>query len=193
MDLFRQFCSFRKLMKDRLVAAFFFLGLVVIVVLFLKTLKAGLVMMGDSFFAGLGLFLSAFFQVLFWFVGLRLVCELMIAVFHINDNLAPEGGKNDTAELDPVEAARIAAAKAAKSASAATKTVVEKTRSRFVDRDEDEYPDYQDPTAKPHTRKTTTRKQATKKPATGKTASRSTGSRTGKKAAKKPAVKTTKK
>jgi hypothetical protein len=183
MDLFRQFFSFEKMMKDRLVTAFFFLGLVVVVLSFLSTIGAGFSRMGHDFISGFGLLLFAFFQILLLFVGLRLACELMIAVFHINDNLSPDGGKSDTAALDPLEAAREAASKAAKSATSVTRNVVEKTKSRFADDDDepvgDVYPDYEDPTPPKRVRK----KPATKKPAAKKTTTTKTT------AAKKPAAK----
>lgn len=195
-------------MKDRLVAAFFFLGLVVIVLSFFSTIAAGFGIMGHSFLKGLGLLLFAFFQILLLFVGLRLACELMIAVFHINDNLSPDGGKSDTAELDPVEAAREIAQKAAKTATSRTKDVVDKTRSRFADDDvkpDDDYPDYEDPTppkrtrkkpvAKTSTAKTTAAKKPTaKKPAAKKPTAKTTSAKkttTRKTTAKKPVRKTT--
>lgn len=206
MDLFRQFFSFDKMMKDRLVAAFFFLGLVVIALSFFSTIAAGFNIMGHSFLKGFGLLLFAFFQILLLFVGLRLACELMIAVFHINDNLSPDGGKSERAELDPVEAARLAATKAEKWASSATKTVVSKTKSRFADNDDsdsdDIYPDYEDPTPPKRVRKkaaskttSTAKKTTAKKPVAKKAPAKKATTRkstTAKKpAAKKPARKVT--
>lgn len=141
IDLFKQFFSFEKLMKDRLVATFFFLGLVVVVMTFFGTILSGLGMMGHNFIAGLGLLVWAFFRIIFLFVGLRLACELMVAIFRIKDTLAPDGGKSDTADLDPFEAARDVATKAAKSASSATKTVVEKTKTKLHDITDDDEDD----------------------------------------------------
>jgi len=172
LDLFKQFFSFQKLMKDRLVATFFFLGLVVIGFKFLGTLWAAF---GNLFNGAAGsgfvLFFSAFFQILFMFVLLRLISELMIAVFHINDNLSPDGGKADTADIDVFETSREAAAKAAKSAGAATKTAYEKTKTKIAERgkDDDDYPDYDDVTppkskAKPKAKRKAKRKPAAKKP-----------------------------
>jgi len=204
MDLLRQFLKFDKLMKDRLVAAFFFVGLASIVLFFLSDLRTSFSVMGRHFFDGLILFVIAFFKILALFVTLRLLCELAIAIFHINNNLSPDGGKSEMAELDPVEAAREIAQKAAKTASSRTKTVVEKTRSRFSDDDDDDaddvYPDYEDPTPPKRTRKKPVAKPAaaTKKPAakkapakktttTRKTAAKKTTAK--KPAAKKPAAK----
>ena len=204
MDLLRQFLKFDKLMKDRLVAAFFFVGLVSIVLFFLSDLRTSFGLMGKHFLDGLILFVIAFFKILALFVTLRLLCELAIAIFHINNNLSPDGGKSEMAELDPVEAAREIAQKAAKTASSRTKTVVEKTRSRFSDDDEpdaeDIYPDYEDPTPpkrtrkkpvakKPTAKKATTTKTTEKKPATKKSTAKKTATK--KPVAKKPARKVT--
>lgn len=193
LDLFKQFFSFQKLMKDRLVATFFFLGLVVIGFKFLGTLWAAF---GNLFSgapgSGLVLFFAAFFQILFMFVLLRLISELMIAVFHINDNLSPDGGKGDTADIDVFETSREAASKAAKSASAATKTAYEKTKTKIAERgkDDDDYPDYDDVTPpKPKAkRKPAAKKTAVKKPATKKAPVKKKAPAK-KPAAKKPAVK----
>lgn len=199
LDLFKQFFSFRKLMKDKLVAAFFFLGLVVIGFEFLGDLWDAF---GDLFDGALGsglvAFFAAFFQILFLFVLLRLVSELMIAVFNINDNLSPDGGKSDTADIDVFETTRDAAAKAAKSASEATKSAYEKTKTKIAERsnDDDNYPDYDDvtpakpkakrkPAAKKATVKKTVRKTAAKKPAAKKPVARKKTTPRKKPAAKK--------
>lgn len=191
VDLLKQFFSFDKMMKDRLVVSFFFLGLIVIVLSFLGTLLSSFwVMVNGHFFSGLALFLGAFIQIVLLFVGLRLVSELAIAIFHINNNLSPDGGKSEMAELDPVETAREIAEKAAKTATSTTKTVVEKTRSRFTDDDEpnaeEVYPDYEDPTPPKRVRKKPAAKTTStaKKPAAKKSVAK-------KAPAKKPARKVT--
>lgn len=195
IDLFKQFFSFEKLMKDRLVATFFFLGLVVVVMTFFGTILSGLGMMGHNFIAGLGLLVWAFFRIIFLFVGLRLACELMVAIFRIKDTLAPDGGKSDTADLDPFEAARDVAAKAAKSASSATKTVVEKTKTKLHDitDDDDDDETFLKPapkTAKPvsKTKKVVT-KTSGRKPSAKKTASKAAPKTTKVKTAKTKTVK----
>ena len=180
LDAFKQFFTFDKFMKDRLVSVFFYLGLVFIVIAFWATLQAAFTSFGYSFFGGVGLLFVAFFQILFLFVGLRLLCELMVAVFHINDNLSPDGGKSETADIDIFETTREAATKAARSASSATKSAINKTKTKLAERDHktaDDYPDYEDPTPpKPTTKKTV--KKASAKNSTAK-----------KKTAKKPAAK----
>jgi len=81
-----------------------------------------------------------FVAIVFTLVGIRLLCELMVAIFRINNNLSPDGGKSETADIDPMVEARKAAEAAAtrarevtktagEKASAATKTAVEKTKS----------------------------------------------------------------
>ncbi len=208
MDLIKQFFSFDKLMKDRLVAAFFYLGLVIVVMKFLGTIRDGFQMMDQSVAGGFGLLLWAFFQILFLFILLRLVAELMIAIFHINDNLSPDGGKADTADIDVIVVARDAATKAAKSASVVTKSVVDKTRSKISeireddDEDEDHYADYEDPMPKPATKTRTVKKTPAKtaqakkpastKPAAAKPAAAKAGAaktQARKTPAAKPAVK----
>ncbi len=177
IDMFKQFFSFNKLMKDRLVAAFFYLGLVVVVIAFWATLKAAFLAFKFSFTGGLSLFFLAFFQILFLFIALRLLAELMIAVFHINDNLSPDGGKSETADIDILETTREVASRAAKQASEATKSVVEKTKGKLGERGDgdDESPDYeapkpaqkpvQKPARKPQAKKSTAQKTPANKPA----------------------------
>ena len=208
LDLFKQFFSFKKLMKDRLVASFFYLGLVVIAFKFLGTLWIAFSnLFNGAAGSGLVLFFAAFFQILFMFVLLRLVSELMVAVFHINDNLSPDGGKSETAEIDVFETTREAATKAAKSASVATKSALEKTKTKIAERGkdhDDDYPDYEGdatpepkPVKKPAAKKTAPKKSqvkkspakkpATKKPATKKAAPKKAPVK--KAAPKKPAAK----
>ena len=169
LDLFKQFFSFSKLMKDRLVVAFFFLGLVVIVMSFLGNLMDSFSMMKDgSFWEGLKAFFRSFFRILFAFVSLRLFRELMVSVFNIKDSLAPDGGKSDTADIDVFDTAKGAMTKAAKSTSSATKSAYEKTKTKIAERgsDDDDHPDYDDPTPPKKTaakRKPAARKTAAKK------------------------------
>ena len=184
LELFKQFFSFKKLMKDRLVASFFYLGLVVIAATFLSTIKLAFALMGHSFFGGLIMLLVALFTILFLFVGLRLACEMMVTLFKINDNLSPDGGKSDTADIDVFETAKDAAAKAAQSASSATKSVVDKTKTKLNERKDggdDDHPDYDDPTPKPARKKPA----AKRKPAAKKTTARKTTAK------RKPAAKKT--
>ena len=197
MDLLRQFFKFDKLMKDRLVAAFFFLGLVVVVATFFATIVLAFRTMDHSFFKGLMILVIAFFKILFLFVTLRLTAELMVTIFHINDNLSPDGGKSDTAELDVIEAAR----KAAQQASVATKSAFEKTKTKIAEvrdnkdsADDESYPDYEDPTPnkKPAAKKPGAKtKPATKKSGTASKPAAQKKTTAKKTAAKKPAARKT--
>jgi len=184
-------------MKDRLVAAFFFLGLVIVVIAFFDRLLTSFSLIGDSQLkSGFALFFKAFFQIVFSFISLRLISELMIAVFNIKDSLAPDGGKSDTADIDVLETTKSAVAKAAKTTSSATKSAYEKTKTKLAERghddddDGDDYPDYDDPTPpkkapvkrKPAAKKSVAKKPAAKKPVAKKAAAK-------KPVAKKPAAK----
>jgi len=179
LDIFKQFFAFNKLMKDKLVAAFFLLSCIAIGLRFFETVVSAFSRMRFSFLEGFYQFLTAFFWIAIWFIALRLACELMVAIFHINDNLSPDGGKSETSDLDPMEAAREAASLAARTASSATKSVVEKTKTKLAERRDgdaadidDVYPDYDDttPVKKPAVKKTAAKKTAAKKTAVKKPA-----------------------
>lgn len=176
VELFKQFFSFKKLMKDRLVASFFYLGLLVIIVSFFSGIITAFKLMPDSFMAGFMMLIAACFSILFLFIGLRLACEMMVTLFRINDNLSPDGGKSDTADIDVFESAKGATSKVAKSASSATKSVVEKTKSKLneLHDDDDDYADYEDVTPKksPARKKATAKKSTVKKTPAKKTAAK---------------------
>lgn len=123
-NLFNFFFSFDKLMKEGLVRAFFWLALINLALrFFAQTLDA---IKLDWFAAVFELF-EFFVGFLLAVVVLRLIAELAIALFRINDNLSPDGGKSETADIDPVAEARRAAEQAAKRAQDMTKTAVDKT------------------------------------------------------------------
>jgi len=128
--LFNFFISFDKLMKERLVKAFYWLALIVITLEFF-----------DAFLWDWLIDLLGFFpKFLLAIISLRLLCEYLIATFRINDNLSPDGGKGETADVDLIDEARkaaeVATAKAkdaAKSATEKTKTALDKTKDRTKD------------------------------------------------------------
>ncbi len=126
MNLINFFTSFDKLMKEKLVQAFYWLALIMIAMAFsaeaLANLKLGPLAKVINFF-------EFFVRILFAVVSLRLFCEGMIALFRINDNLSPDGGKSETADIDPIEEARRAAEEAAKRAREMTNKAVDKTKS----------------------------------------------------------------
>ncbi len=118
------FFSFDKLMKESLVRAFFWLGLLNIGLLFFaETLDA----IKLDWFAAVFEFVGFFAEFLLAIVILRLLAELAIAIFRMNDNLSPDGGKSETANIDPVAEARLAAENAAKRAQSATRSAVDRT------------------------------------------------------------------
>ena len=135
-NLINFFFSFDKLMKEKLVIAFFWLALIVAGLnYFSEALSA--IRLGPL--ASIVEFVIFFGSILLTLVALRLICELAVALFRINDNLSPDGGKSELADIDPISEARKAAEAAAlrarelsktagEKASAATKTAVEKTK-----------------------------------------------------------------
>lgn len=143
-NLFNFFFSFDKLMKEGLVRGFFWLGLINIGLMFFARMFGAVRL---DWLAAPFSFFQFFVQFLLAIVVLRLIAEVVIAIFRINDNLSPDGGKSETADIDPVAEARRAAEHAAKRAgefsktavdktSAATKSAGEKTKSTFDDMSE---------------------------------------------------------
>ena len=123
-NLFNFFFSFDKLMKEGLVRGFFWLALINLGLMFFKE---SLDRINLDWFAAFFGFFEFFVSFLLAIVALRLLCEMAISLFRINDNLSPDGGKSETADIDPVAEARRAAEAAAKRASEVTKTAVDKT------------------------------------------------------------------
>lgn len=131
--IFNFFLSFDKLMKEKLVKAFYWLSLVAIALGFI-TKVIDTILFDKIPFIGPSIdFLLSFLTLLILpilaIVTLRLLCETAIALFRINDNLSPDGGKGETADVDLIEEARKAAETAATKAREAAKTAGEKTRS----------------------------------------------------------------
>lgn len=123
-NLFNFFFSFDKLMKEGLVRGFFWLSLISIALQFAST-SLSAIRLGPL--ASVFAFVQYFVMFLLAIVVLRLVCELAIAIFRINDNISPDGGKSETADIDPVMEARRAAELAAKRAQELSKSAVDKT------------------------------------------------------------------
>ncbi len=126
MDLIKFFTSFDKLMKEKLVKAFYWLALVVIILAFAEHMLDAI---GLKPLGAIPEFIGFFASFLLAIVGLRLAAEMAIALFRINDNLSPDGGKSETAYIDPLEEARRAAEEAAKRAREATSNVVSRTKA----------------------------------------------------------------
>jgi len=136
-NLINFFFSFDKLMKEKLIVPFFWLA-IILTALYFSTIFLETIWLGPL--AKVLNVFTFFVAIVFTLVGIRLLCELMVAIFRINNNLSPDGGKSETADIDPMVEARKAAEAAAtrarevtktagEKASAATKTAVEKTKS----------------------------------------------------------------
>lgn len=120
------FLSFDKLMKEKLVKAFYWLALIAIFLTFGATVF-DTIWLGPL--AGLLRFIGFFVFLLLSIISLRLICEAAIALFRINDNLSPDGGKGETADVDLLQEARKAAEMATSKAREAAKSATEKTKS----------------------------------------------------------------
>lgn len=125
-NIFNFFLSFDKLMKEKLVKAFYWLALIAIFLTFGATVF-DTIWLGPL--AGVLRFIGFFVFLLLSIISLRLLCEAAIALFRINDNLSPDGGKGETADVDLIEEARRAAEVAAAKARDAAKSATEKTKS----------------------------------------------------------------
>jgi len=184
------FFSFEKLMKEKLVIAFFWLALAWYTLKFVGDM---LDKIGLDPLDWLTDFVAFFVGFLMIVVGVRLLCEIAIAIFRINDNLSPDGGKSETADIDPLEealkaarAAEDAAKKAtasAKSAMVRTKSDVEPSKSKAKEPESAPKPAAKtEPKTKTAAKKAAPKKTTAKKPAT-KTATKTTS------ATKKPVAK----
>jgi high mobility group AT-hook protein 2 len=118
-NLLNFFFSFEKLFKEKLVVPFFWLALIV----------AGLGFFAEALdsisldpLAKLIQFIGFFAEIFLVLVSIRIVAEIIVAIFRINDNLSPDGGKGELADIDPVAEARRAAEMAAHRTREMTKT-----------------------------------------------------------------------
>ncbi len=113
-------------MKEKLVLPFFWLAVISIGLFFFET-ALDAISLGPL--AAIVNFFEFFVAILLTLVFLRLVCEVVVAIFRINDNLSPDGGKSETANIDPMAEARKVAEAAAERAREVTKTAGEKTQA----------------------------------------------------------------
>lgn len=130
-NLINFFFSFDKLFKEKLVVPFFWLALAVWGLDFFADFLAGIRLEPLAYAVNI---IEKLVAILLALVTFRLLAELAIAIFRINDNLSPDGGKSELADIDPMlearKAAELAAAKTREAthslgerASAATKSV----------------------------------------------------------------------
>jgi len=157
-NLFNFFLSFDKLMKEKLVKAFYWLALIAIFLTFGATIF-DTIWLGPL--AGVLRFIGFFVFLLLSIISLRLICEAAIALFRINDNLSPDGGKGETADVDLIEEARRAAEVAAAKAREAAKSATEKTKSA-LDKTKDAAEDLGDKTSNAMNKTSETVKAKTK-------------------------------
>jgi len=125
-NLINFFFSFDKLMKEKLILPFFWLAVIAWGLDFFAT---ALSTISFEWLAAVVSFVKFFVTILLALVSIRLISELAVAVFRINDNLSPDGGKSETANIDPMAEARKVAETAAERARDAAKVAGEKTKS----------------------------------------------------------------
>lgn len=119
-NLLNFFFSFDKLFKEKLIVPFFWLAIIVWGLSFAESFLAG-INLGPLAFAVK--IVGNIITILLALVVFRLLAEVAIAIFRINDNLSPDGGKSELVDIDPVAEARKAAELAAARTREATKTM----------------------------------------------------------------------
>lgn len=125
-NFFNFFFSFDKLFKEKLIVPFFWLALIVMALAYSAEILDTISL--DLLAAGLG-FIGFWAEVLLVLISIRIVSEIFVAIFRINDNLSPDGGKGELADIDPVGEARKAAELAASRTREMTKTATDKAMS----------------------------------------------------------------
>ncbi|RKQ71814.1 uncharacterized protein DUF4282 [Litorimonas taeanensis] len=168
-NLFNFFFSFDKLLKEKLIIPFFWLA---IIVWGLDLFAEGLAALKLGPIAGFVIFINSFATILFALFTIRLVSEIAVAIFRINDNLSPDGGKSESADIDIMAETKKAAEAASKRARELTQAATERTKSS-VDGVKDSMEDISETVqskAKAATSATKTKVSSAKKTAASKTA-----------------------
>jgi len=98
-NLLNFFFSFDKLFKEKLIVPFFWLALITWGLGFFSTALESISL---EILATIIDFFQFLVKILFALVLIRLISELAVAIFRINDNLSPDGGKSELADIDPV-------------------------------------------------------------------------------------------
>ncbi len=127
-NLFDFFFSFDKLLKEKLIIPFFWLAIIVWGLSFFSTALDTIQL--DPL-AKLVAFVNYFATILLALVTIRLFAELAVALFRINDNLSPDGGKSESADIDIMAETKKAAEAAAHRAKEFTHSATEKTKTSF--------------------------------------------------------------
>lgn len=125
-NLLNFFFSFDKLFKEKLVVPFFWLALIVAGLTFFATAFAS-IWLGPL--ASVLVFIGFFARVLLALVSIRIISEIFVAIFRINDNVSPDGGKGELADIDPVGEARRAAEAAAARTRELTHSATERAKT----------------------------------------------------------------
>jgi len=125
-NLINFFFSFDKLFKEKLVVPFFWLALIVMALSYSAEVLDTISL--DPLATAIE-FIGFFAELLLVLVSIRIVSEIFVAIFRINDNLSPDGGKSELADIDPVGEARKAAEMAAARTREMTKSATDKAIS----------------------------------------------------------------
>lgn len=120
------FFSFDKLFKEKLIIPFFWLAIIVWGLSFISTALRNIEL--DPLAAFIRI-IAFFVSILLALVTIRLISELAVAVFRINDNLSPDGGKSESANIDIMAETRRAAESASARAREFTHSATERTKS----------------------------------------------------------------
>lgn len=89
MNIVTQFLDFNKLMGQGLVKIFYFLGIIGILLFVIGGILGALgTMFGVNFMTGLGMLIGVPIVGLLMLCGLRLACELYVAIFRIADDMS---------------------------------------------------------------------------------------------------------
>jgi len=122
------FFSFDKLLKEKLIIPFFWLAIISWGLAFFSTALDSISL---GWLAALVDFFRFFVTVALALVVIRLLAELATALFRINDNLSPDGGKSELADIDILAETKKAAEAASQRAKEFTHSATEKTKSSF--------------------------------------------------------------
>lgn len=122
------FFSFDKLLKEKLIIPFFWLAIISWGLAFFSTALDSISLGPLAAFVD---FLRFFVTVALALVVIRLLAELATAIFRINDNVSPDGGKSELADIDIMAETKKAAEAASKRAKELTHSATEKTKSSF--------------------------------------------------------------
>ena len=95
-NLLNFFFSFDKLMKEKLVILFFWLAIIVFALAYFSSFLSGIRLGPLAWIVDRLNFIASF---LLGITGIRLLCEVAVAIFRINNNLSPDKGKSETANI----------------------------------------------------------------------------------------------